>query len=100
MNTEENNILKTSDFEPLEAVPVSSKFIELVYCKKHVQLTSQRRMDPLRLAAEYWRERQPGLSGDQALLSVLRRLVAGIQPAVHCHLYRGNGAYRTGHRGR
>ncbi len=49
MNTEENNILKATDFEPLETTPVSSKLIEHVYCKKQVQLTSDNKIDVLDL---------------------------------------------------
>ncbi len=49
MNIEENNILKMNDFEILETYPISSKFIELVFCKKRVQLTSQKKIDVLDL---------------------------------------------------
>lgn len=47
MNLDENRILELDDFEPLDIHPISSKFTELVFCKKHIQLTSQKEIDPL-----------------------------------------------------
>ncbi|UCE14020.1 MAG: hypothetical protein JSV04_02300 [Candidatus Heimdallarchaeota archaeon] len=49
MNVEENNLLKQNDFELLESFPVSSKLIELVLCKKHIQLTTQEKFDTMEL---------------------------------------------------
>lgn len=49
MNVDENTLLKQNDFELLDTFPVSSKLIELVLCKKHVQLTCQGKFDNLEL---------------------------------------------------
>ena len=49
MNREENTVLKPNDFEVLDTYTVFSKFVEQVFCKKHVQLTSQNETDVLEL---------------------------------------------------
>ncbi|MFX0185888.1 MAG: hypothetical protein ACFE95_22620 [Candidatus Hodarchaeota archaeon] len=49
MNLEENNILKSDDFEILSPYPVSSKLTELVFIKKHVHVSSQKTVDPVDL---------------------------------------------------
>ncbi len=49
MNIEDNNILTLNDFETLDPYPISSKLIELIFCKKQLQLTSQHKIDPLNL---------------------------------------------------
>ncbi|MHA2202212.1 MAG: hypothetical protein ACW991_00850 [Candidatus Hodarchaeales archaeon] len=47
MNIEDNRILKKNDFEKLDIHPISSKLTELIFCKKWIQLTSQKEIDPL-----------------------------------------------------
>ncbi len=47
MNIEDNRILKKNDFETLDIHPISSKLTELIFCKKRIQLTSQKEIDPL-----------------------------------------------------
>ncbi|MFX0124053.1 MAG: hypothetical protein ACFFAE_10485 [Candidatus Hodarchaeota archaeon] len=47
MNIEDNRILTQNDFETLDIYPISSKFTELILCKKRIQLTSQKQIDPL-----------------------------------------------------
>ncbi|MFX1516770.1 MAG: hypothetical protein ACFFC6_10695 [Promethearchaeota archaeon] len=47
MNLDENRILKPDDFETLNTYPISSKITELIYCKKYLQLTSQKEIDSL-----------------------------------------------------
>jgi len=47
MNLDENRILEPTDFERLDTYPISSKVTELIFCKKYVQLTSQKEIDPL-----------------------------------------------------
>ena len=45
MNSEDSTLIKTNDFEMIEPIKVSSKFTELVLCKKHIQLTSLQKID-------------------------------------------------------
>lgn len=47
MNIEDNRILTQNDFETLDSYPISSKFIELIFCKKRIKLTSLKEIDPL-----------------------------------------------------
>lgn len=42
MNIEDNKILKANDFEILDPYPISSKIVELIFCKKRIHLTSQK----------------------------------------------------------
>ncbi|MFX0014297.1 MAG: hypothetical protein ACFFB2_17125 [Promethearchaeota archaeon] len=49
MNRDDNRLLKLNDFEMLDSPPISSKFIELILCKKHMQLTSRQGMNSLDL---------------------------------------------------
>jgi hypothetical protein len=47
--TEEDKLLTEKDFEIIPPIPVSSKLIEEVFCKKHLRITSQDTIDPLDL---------------------------------------------------
>ncbi|MHA2227269.1 MAG: hypothetical protein ACXAC8_18785 [Candidatus Hodarchaeales archaeon] len=49
MNSEDNTLIKPNDFEMIEPINVSSKFTELVLCKKHIQLTSHHKIDEYEL---------------------------------------------------
>ncbi|MFW9906270.1 MAG: hypothetical protein ACFFFH_18260 [Candidatus Thorarchaeota archaeon] len=49
MNVENNRILKQNDFETLDIHPISSKITEFAFCKKQIQLTSQKEMNSLGL---------------------------------------------------
>ncbi|UCG00402.1 MAG: hypothetical protein JSW11_12220 [Candidatus Heimdallarchaeota archaeon] len=46
MNIDDDRILEKNDFEMLETHPISSKFTEIILCKKRIQLTSQKEIDP------------------------------------------------------
>ncbi|MFW9853958.1 MAG: hypothetical protein ACFFFG_02820 [Candidatus Thorarchaeota archaeon] len=49
VNMEEDRLLTANDFDLLPPFPVSSKFIELALCKKHVQINSKEIIDPMQL---------------------------------------------------
>jgi hypothetical protein len=50
---DEDHLLSAKDFELLTPFPVSSKFIELALCKKHVQINSKEIVDPLQLVQTF-----------------------------------------------
>lgn len=49
MILDENRLLDESDFENIDPYPVSSKFIELVYSKKYLHVSSQEKIDEYEL---------------------------------------------------
>ncbi len=49
MSSEVHRILNNNDFENIDIFPVPSKLVELIFCKKQVQVTSLSKLDPLKL---------------------------------------------------
>lgn len=81
VNLEEDRLLTAKNFGFLPPFPVSSRFIELALCKKHLQINSKELVDPLQLIQTF-------ASIDRAIPPVLNPIFSFqtiVSPSDHNH---------------